>query len=218
MPNSTTATKHLLTRRSTSIRNMVDPAPSQEDLKTILKIGARVPDHGKRAPWYFVVFDEQARKDIAPLLRESYKQEDPEATDAKLDLESERFLRAPLVIGVISRIRETKHPMWEQVLSAGAVCLNLCHAAHALGYGANWLTEWYSFNDHFKKGLGLDERDNVAGFIYIGTPTCSNEERERPYLSKIVTHWSPDTPLNKGDKEYNQPKFGLPKQGVKFPD
>lgn len=214
----TEALKHLLTRRSVSVRNMQEPAPTPEDLKKILKIGSRVPDHGKLTPWHFVVFEGKAREDIAPILREAYKHEDPSATDAKLDLESQRFLRAPMVIGVISRIRPGKHPMWEQTLSAGAACMNICHAAHALGYAANWLSEWYSTNDHFKKELGLDERDNVAGFIYIGTPTCGNEERERPYLSKIVTHWTPNAPLNKGDAEYDKPTFGLPKTGFKLPD
>ena len=210
--------KSLKTRRSTSVRNMVDPAPSAEELKTILKIGARVPDHGKLTPWYFVTFKGKAREDLKPLLRQSYKIEDPNATEAKLDLESERFMRAPLIVGVISRIRMGKHPMWEQTLSAGAVCMNICHAANALGYGSNWLTEWYSFNDNFKKGLGLDERDNVAGFIYIGTPTCANEERDRPYLSKIVNSWSPDIELQKGDSTYDKSQFGLPKKGLKLPD
>ncbi|MGB1076715.1 MAG: nitroreductase family protein [Bdellovibrionales bacterium] len=210
--------KHLTTRRSVSIKNLSEPAPSKDDLKKILTIGARVPDHGKMAPWYFITFQGNAREDIKPLLRKAYELENPEATEAKLDLESERFMRAPLIIGVISRIRMGKHPMWEQTLSAGAVCMNICHAAHALGYGANWLTEWYSFNDHFKKELGLDERDNVAGFIYIGTPTCANEERERPYLSKIVNNWSPDIKLEKGDSTYDKPQFGFPKKGVEFPD
>lgn len=210
--------KHLLTRRSVSIKNLCDPAPSGDDIKKILKAGARVPDHGKLTPWYFVTFQGNARTEIGSLLRASYKLEDPSATEAKLDLESRRFERAPLIIGVVSRIRKGKHPMWEQTLSAGAVCMNICHASHSLGYGANWLTEWYSFNDHFKKGLGLDARDNIAGFIYIGTPTCANEERDRPYLSKITTEWKPDCILNKGDNTYDKPQFGFPKKGAKFPN
>lgn len=208
---------HLLNRRSVSIKNLQEPAPSADDIKTILKAGARVPDHNKRVPWYFITFEGQARQDIAPLLREAYKTHDPSATDAKLDLESQRFMNAPLVIGVVSRIRQKKPQAWEQILSAGAACMNICHAAHALGYGANWLSQWYSYNDHFKKGLGLDERDNIAGFIYIGTPTCPNEERERPYLSKIVTSWSPDVKLNKGDEIYDKPKYDAPEAGFKLP-
>ena len=99
---------HLLNRRSVSIKNLQEPAPSADDIKTILKAGARVPDHNKRVPWYFITFEGQARQDIAPLLREAYKTHDPSATDAKLDLESQRFMNAPLVIGVVSRIRQKK--------------------------------------------------------------------------------------------------------------
>ncbi len=185
---STALLKHFLTRRSVSVRHMNEPTPSETELKTILKIGARVPDHGKLVPWRFIVFQGTAREEIAPLLRDSYVLEDPYATEAKLDLESQRFMRAPLVIGVISSPRESKHPLWEQQLSAGAVCMNICHATHVLGYGANWLTEWYSYNDHFKEGLGLEDQEAIAGFIYIGTPSCTNEERERPSLSEIVEY------------------------------
>ncbi|HPQ51347.1 MAG TPA: nitroreductase family protein, partial [Alphaproteobacteria bacterium] len=140
--------------------------------------------------------------------------ENPDTVPAKLDLEAERFLRAPLVIAVVSRIREGKHPQWEQFLSSGAACYNLCLAANAMGYGSNWLTEWYSYSPIFKKLMGLDQQDHFAGFIYIGTTTEQNEERERPDLKKIVTYWSKDTiSLNKGEG-YGILKAGFPDSGV----
>lgn len=203
----------LKTRRSSKVTNLTEPAPNAEQLQEILTIASRVPDHGKYHPWYFIVFEGEARREIGEHLRTAYATKNPEAEPAKLDLESERFLRAPMVIAVVSRIREGKNPQWEQILSAGAACYNLCLAANALGFGTNWLTEWYSYSPTFRKLMGLDERDNFAGFIYIGTTAEKQEDRERPDLEKIVTYWANKTPtLNKGEA-YGQVGKGLPLKG-----
>lgn len=204
-------TNFLSKRRSTKLAHLAEPGPSRDQIETILKIASRVPDHGKYAPWYFMVFEGDARQKAGQRLRTAYAAENPDTPDTKLDLEAERFLRAPLVIAVVSRIKPGKHAQWEQILSAGAACMNLCLAANSLGYGSNWLTEWYAYSEHFKASLGLDSRDNIAGFIYIGTPTATNEERERPDLDKIVTHWTGKAP-QKGD-EYGMPEKGMPKTG-----
>ena len=156
----------LSSRRSSKVTGLCEPAPSPEEIEKILEIGMRVPDHGKYCPWYFIVFEGEARKEAGELLRQAYQAENPEAAKAKLDLEAENFLRAPLVIAVVSRIREGKHSQWEQILSAGAACYNLCLAANSMGYGSNWLTQWYSYSDMFKKLMGLDKRDHFAGFIF----------------------------------------------------
>jgi nitroreductase len=150
-------------------------------------------------------------------LRTAYAAENPDTSPAKIDLESERFLRAPMVIAVVSRIREGKNPQWEQILSAGAACYNLCLAANAMGFGTNWLTEWYTYSPTFKSLMGLDEHDNFAGFIYIGTASEKQEDRERPDLSKIVTHWTAQSPtLNKGEG-YGQVGKGIPEMGFTIP-
>ncbi len=200
---------YLLRRRTVETVNLGEPGPSPEQLETILKAAARVPDHGKMFPWYFVVFEGRAREDIGNLLREAYKAEEPGAAEAKLELEAGRFMQAPAVVGVISRIRKGKHPMWEQILSAGAACQNLILASHATGFGAHWLTEWYAYNHIFREKLGLDERDNVAGFIYIGTLKKEPVERDRPDMEKIVTYWQEGVSLNKGDN-YDKDGFGFP--------
>ena len=208
-----------MTRRSVSAKHLKDPGPSPEQLETILTAGARVPDHGKMAPFYFITFQGDARKNVGRFLKEAYEGENPGTPPAKLDLEAERFLRSPLVVAVISHIRNGKHPQWEQILTAGAACMNICHAAHALGFKANWLTEWYAYNPHFKKSLGLDEaRDNVAGFIYIGTPDKEKDERERPDLNDIWTDWSQNCDLKKGDGLYGKDKYGLPRKGFDLSD
>lgn len=206
----------LKTRRSSKISHLSGPAPSTEDITEILQTGARVPDHGKMNPWYFIVLQGDARKEAGELLKQAYATENPDAAPAKLDYESEQFMRAPLIIAVVSRIRNGKHPQWEQILSAGAVCYNISIAANALGYGANWLTEWYSYSPTFKTLMGLDERDHFAGFIYIGTETQKNEERERPDLDLITTYWSHETPsLNKG-QTYDTKSDQIPDQQFKL--
>jgi len=202
----------LLSRRSTPFKNMGGNGPSHEQIAVMLKAASRVPDHNKLAPWWFVVFEGESRVAFGGILKRAYLLEDAEAAPAKLELESERLLRAPVVIAVISRIKEGKAPQWEQILSAGAACYNLCLAANAMGFGTNWVTEWYAYNEEVRAALKLDERDHIAGFIYIGTQTEKPDERERPALTDIMSRWSKDYTPNKGDS-YGREGMGLPKKG-----
>ncbi len=204
--------EYLLHRRSVMAQTMCDPAPSEDELQRILEAGARVPDHGKLAPWYFIVFEGDKREIIGEKIRDIYAVQNPNAKQEHLRIEEERFIRAPLVVGVISRIKTGKPPMWEQILSAGAVCQNIVLATNASGYAAQWLTEWYAFDEDFRDYLGLDARDTVAGFIHIGTPSEMPSERPRPDLSDITTQWEEGVKPNKGDA-YNSPKFGIPDAG-----
>jgi nitroreductase len=91
----------------------------------------------------------------------------------------------------VSRVKETRGaPEWEQILSAGAACMNLCIAANALGYGSTWITEWISYSKTFTEGFGLAANERIAGFVHIGTAKEKPAERERPVLSEIVTRWA----------------------------
>ncbi len=210
--------EYLQTRRSCPMNLLGDQqGPNHEEIKKMLEIAARVPDHGRLYPWYFVVFDGDARRDVGALLREAYKIEEPDATEDKLDLEAARFLRASTVILVISRIRMAKKPVWEQILSSANACYNLSLAANAMGYGANWLTEWYSSNAAFKTSLGLDERDHIAGAIYIGNVVKEPEERPRPNVEDLTTFWQAGATLNKG-AAYDPEKPCNPAKGFSFPD
>lgn len=191
--------EYLHKRRSCPLKMIIAPGPDRAETEQILSAAARTPDHGKLFPWYFMVFNGDARAQAGALLRKAWLMENPDATPAKLDLEANRFMRAPLVIAVISRIKRGKHPQWEQMLSAGAVCQNLCLAANAMGYGTNWLTEWYSYNDMFCDALGLDEHDRVAGFIYIGTKTDTPDERDRPDIHEITNFWQSGLKPRKGE-------------------
>lgn len=206
----------LLARRSTPLKIMGGKGPDKNQIEQILTAAMRVPDHNKLAPWWFVIFEGEARQRFGEVLKQAYLLEDGNAAPAKLELESERLLRAPVVIAVISRIKEGKAPQWEQILSAGAACHNLCLAANALGFGTNWLSEWYSFNPVIHKALGMDERDNVAGFIYIGEQLEKPEERDRPQPSDLINLWGKNFLPQKGD-HYGREGAGLPPSKFKTP-
>jgi nitroreductase len=180
----------LLSRRSASAKAMTGPGPDEAQLRKILAAGARVPDHGKLAPWRFILFEGDARSRFGAVLAECLALSEPQASAQRLQDERERFLRAPVVIGVVSRAREfLPIPLWEQQLSAGAVCQNTLLAAHAQGFGANWLTEWYAYDPCVLERLGLKPGERIAGFIYIGQPAETLEERPRPQLETILTRY-----------------------------
>lgn len=183
--------EQLQTRRSVKPDLLGLPAPSAAELDTILKIAARVPDHKKLAPWRFIVFEGEARAAAGNIFAAAAAAEDKMApSEVRLATERGRFMRAPLVVAVISKVvPKSPAPEWEQVLSAGAACMNLCHAANALGYQTCWLTEWIAFSPAVKAALGLSEHERIAGFVYIGTATQKPEERERPLMDAIVTRW-----------------------------
>src|SRR5262249_51077728 len=132
----------LLSRRSGSAKAMKGPGPSPTELRRILASGVRVPDHGKLTPWRFIIFEVERRERMGNILAEGVA-EDGDSAPERIELERKRFLRAPVISGVVSRVREQiPIPVWEQQLSAGAVCMNMVLAAHALGFVANWITEW----------------------------------------------------------------------------
>jgi nitroreductase len=178
----------LLTRRSGSAKAMKGPGPSKKQLADILQAGARAPDHGKLFPWRFIVFEGDGRERAGDVIAAAARAEGER--DKQVEEERGRFLRAPVVIGVISAARELhKIPVWEQELSAGAVCQNILVAATSLGFVANWLTEWYAFHPAVKEGFGLKPGERVAGFIYIGQAKDELEERPRPEMDRIVSRF-----------------------------
>jgi nitroreductase len=180
----------LKSRRSVKPREMTPPGPSAAELETILTIGARVPDHGKLAPWRFIVFEGDARLRAGEVIAKVFAQKNPNASAADIDVERRRLTDAPLVIGVVSFTRpHPKVPAWEQELSAGASAMNMVTAATALGYGACWLTGWFAFDRDVLEGFGLKADEKLAGFIHIGTPTKPSTDRPRPSLPDIVTRF-----------------------------
>ena len=183
----------LRTRRSGRPRDLAAPGPDAGQLRMILAIAARTPDHGKLAPWRFVHVPADARDAFSAMLEAAYragKSEEP----GRLEIEAvQRFARqAPELVAVLScPVESAKIPRWEQELSCGAACMNLLHAAHALGFAGGWVTGWAAYSPHVLAGLGGAEGERVAGFLFLGTPAAELEERPRPDLDAVVRTWAP---------------------------
>jgi nitroreductase len=186
----------LLARRSVKVQAMTAPGPTAAQLEVILTAAARVPDHKKLAPWRFVVLEGDARLKFGEIIAKALVDDDAKtgrgpASPVRLETERKRLAYAPTVVGVISRVVETPGaPEWEQVLSCGAACFNMCLAANALGFGSNWLTEWYSYNADVAAALGCAANERIAGFVHIGTAAERQPDRDRPDLARIVTRWT----------------------------
>jgi nitroreductase len=181
----------LTTRRSIKAIELAGPAPSAAEIETLLTVASRVPDHGKLAPWRFIVFEGEARHSAGAAIATAFRAKYPDAKPEQIEAERERLARAPLVVAVVSRATvHVKIPEWEQVLSAGAAAMNLVTAAHALGYGANWITEWYAYDRGVLDAFGLAPHERIAGFIHIGRPPGPPEDRLRPPLDEVVTRFS----------------------------
>jgi nitroreductase len=180
----------LATRRSGKPRDLVAPGPDAAQLAEILQIAARTPDHGKLAPWRFVIVPEEKRDLLAEVIVKAYREERPQA--ARLEIESlEQFAhQAPALVVVLFSPKTQSHiPLWEQELSAGAVCMNLLHAVHASGFAGGWLTGWPSFSEAVRDAFGAAP-ERIAGFMFIGTPSRPLDERPRPEMGTIVSTWS----------------------------
>lgn len=190
MPANIALRDYLLTRRSVGIAFLQEPGPSDAELEQILTIGTRVPDHGKLAPWRLVLIRGENRAAAGKKVAEIAHRRNPEMDEASLAVEENRFLPAPLTIMVVSAPKEHPTiPPLEQLLSAGNVAFNLVHAAYALGFAASWVTRWYAFDEEAATMLGAGPGEQVVGFIHIGTPTASIEDRPRPDLSTVVNEW-----------------------------
>jgi len=180
----------LLQRRSVPPRWLGEPGPSEQEVETLLKVASRVPDHGKLVPWRFILIEGEAKSRLGEVLACAFQADNPGASAEQVAVERERFAHAPLVVAVVSRVvPHAKIPDWEQVLSAGAVCMNLLTAATALGYGASWLTGWAAFDRRVLEALGLKPQERIAGFVHIGTAKETPTDRDRPSLSDIVTRF-----------------------------
>jgi nitroreductase len=181
--------KLLLSRRSGSAKAMTSPGPDASELRQILSAASHVPDHGKLFPWRFIVVEGEARGRLGDILVECLEKEAPVAPE-RASAERGRFLRAPVVVAVVSRVREMiPIPEWEQILSAGAVCQTMLIAATSLGYVANWITEWPAYHPLVRERLGLKPGERIAGFVYMGTSSVPLEERARPELDTIVSRF-----------------------------
>lgn len=187
-----TPLEFLKTRKSVSAAFLVEPGPSPSEIEEILTVASRVPDHGKLAPWRFILFSGEARKSASNRLAELFLKRNPGAEPRQLDEERARLSRAPLVIAVVSTAApHVKIPEVEQLLSAGNAAYGVVLAAHALGYAAQWTTGWIAFDPDAGELLGLKPGERFVGFIHIGTPNAPLTDRPRPPIAEVAAEWTP---------------------------
>lgn len=180
----------LLSRRSVKAKDMTGPGPNTQALEAIIRAGIRVPDHGKLGPWRFIIMAEDDRVRFGKVLQDIFCRNNPGSDECTTKAVADLPLRAPVIVTVVSSLKTAKPiPAWEQELSAGAVCMNMLNAAHALGYAGQWLTEWPAFDAEVAAHLGLTDRERIAGFLYFGTAMEKPAERDRPEPDAVVSRY-----------------------------
>lgn len=181
----------LLTRNSAPIPELREPAPSDAEIETMLRAATRVPDHGRLEPWRFILYRGDSRIEVGKKLADLAERREGPLAEGRRNQELSRFSRAPLVIGVVSSPKDhAKIPQWEMFLSGAAAAMNLVIAANAMGYGTNWITNWYSDSEEGRALLGLAPHERVVGFIHIGSYEGQAPERPRPDVSTLYTDYS----------------------------
>lgn len=179
----------LTTRRSGKPRDLIAPGPDHAQLVEMIRIAGRTPDHGKLAPWRFVIVGDDRRDALAALLVDAYRAERPAAGRAEIEAMEQFARQAPALVVALSSPRPESHiPLWEQELSAGAACMNLLHAVHASGFAGGWLTGWPAFSDRVRDAFG-QAPERIAGFMFIGTPGRPLDERPRPDEARLWSDW-----------------------------
>jgi nitroreductase len=180
----------LATRKSASAKTMAGPGPDAGQLRDMLTLAIRVPDHGKLSPWRFIVFEGAARAAVGEHFAARWQAQHPDHGAEILGFHRDLLMRAPTVVAVVScAAPHAKIPVWEQQMSAAAVCFNLELAALAHGFDVQWQTDWVAYDAVTKAAMGVGEAENIAGLIYIGTSTVGLEDRPRPDLQTLLTHW-----------------------------
>ena len=179
----------MATRRSGKPRDLGEPGPTAEQLDRILAAATRVPDHGKLAPWRFVIVPAEERPAFAALLDRAYRAERPDPGKVEIEAVRQFAHQAPALIVALSTPAHASHiPIWEQELSAGAACMSLLIATHAEGLAGGWLTGWAAYSDMVRDAFG-GPGERIAGFLFLGSPTRPLEERPRPARDEVVKTW-----------------------------
>lgn len=191
MTDRNSVLSYLKHRRSVPLSMMEEPGPTDDQLSDIIAISIRTPDHGRLAPWRFIVYRDEAGQAIGEKLAGLAVERQGPLPDDKLQRERNRLRRAPVAVGVVSSISNVeKIPDWEQFLSAGAVAMNLVHAANAHGFAANWVTGWFCDDPDGRAILGLAPHERMAGIVHIGSCDREIPERERPEVSEVVSEYA----------------------------
>ncbi|MEN5208455.1 nitroreductase [Stenotrophomonas terrae] len=179
-------------RHSVPSLQLGEPAPDPATQLRMLQSAVRVPDHGKMVPFRFLRLQGEARHALGAFLAQRSRQRDPNAAEAAVEKDRQRFSHAPLIITVIARLQDNpKVPAQEQLLTAGCVCFALLQAAQGCGFGAQWLTAWMANDPEVARHLGLADNERIVGFIHIGTPKIAVPDRDRPDPASLLQDWQP---------------------------
>ncbi|MDQ0301269.1 nitroreductase family protein [Ancylobacter polymorphus] len=197
VPASPEMLERLESRRSSPLRGLVEPGPTEDELRRLLALASRVPDHGRLCPWRFIVLAGEARGALGQRLDALYAQQNPEVPPAKADMWTQYLRRAPVTVVLVSRPDPSaKVPEWNQILSAGAAGMALTVGAAAMGFATQWLLKWPGRDPGAAALLGVGSGERVAGFIHIGRPARITEDRPRPALDDVVSYWTPDQSMS----------------------
>lgn len=178
-----------LTQRSSASR-LSGPPPSAGELDNIFAAAFRAPDHARLRPWRFLCVVGERRADLGQLFREALLLRNPEADQAAQEKAAKAPLRAPLVVVVVTRLVEhPKVPYVEQRLSAGCAAHGILLAAEAMGYAGIWRTGEVAFDRNLMRMLGLEDNEEIAGFVYLGTREGEGRPLPRPAISDYVSDW-----------------------------
>jgi nitroreductase len=182
---------YLKTRQSVPLTMIAGPGPDESQLREILAIAARSPDHGRLVPWRFIIYRDAAGREIGEKLAVRAQERNGPMPEDQIERERNRLCRAPVAVGVVSSVKESdKIPDWEQFLSAGAVAMNLLHAASAFGFAANWVTGWYSDDEKGRAILGLAPHERMAGIVHIGSCDREIADRPRPDVDALISDYA----------------------------
>ena len=185
----------LLKRKSPPISQIKEPGPDRAQLLEMIRIATRVPDHGLLEPWRFILYEGDARVKAGEFFARRIAEIEGPVTEQRIAQEQARFARAPVVVGVVSSPKPHERiPEWEQFLSGGNAAFSLVLAAHAFGFGANWVSNWYSSDAKSREFLGLLPHERAIGFVHIGTVSAAIPDRPRPDPASVLTEFTPPEP------------------------
>jgi nitroreductase len=185
----------LLKRKSPPISQIKEPGPDREQLLEMIRIATRVPDHGLLEPWRFILYQGEARKTVGEFFARRIAELEGPVAEQRIAQEKARFARAPVVVGVVSSPKpHDRIPEWEQFLSGGNAAFSLALAAHAYGFSANWVSNWYSSDAKSREFLGLLPHERAIGFVHIGTVSVAIPDRPRPDPASVLTGFMPPDP------------------------
>lgn len=183
-----TTTLTFISRISSPCNTLVEPGPTQAELHSMLQSAVHCPDHGRLQPWRFVLIQNEQREKLGKLVFEQLLLEQPQASPTRMEKERTRFSFAPCIVAVVHSPKpHPKIPEIEQLLSGGAVCMNILHAAHQLGFGAQWLTGFSAYNKAVLQALGLSPEERILGFVHLGSKSIAPQERDRPDIASLIS-------------------------------